>query len=323
MRKHPLRQKWNQGKNCSKIDNNGDCGNGEICITNHNKTWLKMKKGTIMALAVCLLPALALAQNTNKMEKKVIKQTAGRTQLGEFAPKFAELNDDVLFGQVWSRTDKLSLRDRSMVTVTALISSGITDSSLKYHLQSAKANGVSRTEIAEIITQIGFYAGWPKAWAAFNLAKQVWLPETKAEDDKTAFEQSMMFPIGQPNTAYAKYFIGNSYLAPLSSTQVPVSNVTFEPGCRNNWHIHHAKTGGGQMLICVAGEGWYQEWGKPARKLHPGDVVNIPAGVKHWHGAAADSWFAHLAIAVPGTDTSNEWLEPVSDSDYKALDSND
>lgn len=276
-----------------------------------------------MALAFCLLPALALAQNTNKMEKKVIKQTAGRTQLGEFAPKFAELNDDVLFGQVWSRTDKLSLRDRSMVTVTALISSGITDSSLKYHLQSAKANGVSRTEIAEVITQIGFYAGWPKAWAAFNLAKQVWLPETKAEDDKTAFEQSMMFPIGQPNTAYAKYFIGNSYLAPLSSTQVPVSNVTFEPGCRNNWHIHHAKTGGGQMLICVAGEGWYQEWGKPARKLHPGDVVNIPAGVKHWHGATADSWFAHLAIAVPGTDTSNEWLEPVSDSDYKALDNND
>lgn len=276
-----------------------------------------------MALAFCLLPALALAQNTNKMEKKVIKQTAGRTQLGEFAPKFAELNDDVLFGQVWSRTDKLSLRDRSMVTVTALISSGITDSSLKYHLQSAKANGVSRTEIAEVITQIGFYAGWPKAWAAFNLAKQVWLPETKAEDDKTAFEQSMMFPIGQPNTAYAKYFIGNSYLAPLSSTQVPMSNVTFEPGCRNNWHIHHAKTGGGQMLICVAGEGWYQEWGKPARKLHPGDVVNIPAGVKHWHGAAADSWFAHLAIAVPGTDTSNEWLEPVSDSDYKLLGSND
>lgn len=323
MLKHTLRHKWNQGKNCSKIDNNNDCGNGEICITNHNKTWLKMKKGTIMALAFCLLPALALAQNTNKMEKKVIKQTAGRTQLGEFAPKFAELNDDVLFGQVWSRTDKLSLRDRSMVTVTALISSGITDSSLKYHLQSAKANGVSRTEIAEVITQIGFYAGWPKAWAAFNLAKQVWLPETKAEDDKTAFEQSMMFPIGQPNTAYAKYFIGNSYLAPLSSTQVPMSNVTFEPGCRNNWHIHHAKTGGGQMLICVAGEGWYQEWGKPARKLHPGDVVNIPAGVKHWHGAAADSWFAHLAIAVPGTDTSNEWLEPVSDSDYKLLGSND
>lgn len=200
-----------------------------------------MKKGTIIALALCLLSTLALAQNANKMEKKVIKQTAGRTQLGEFAPKFAELNDDVLFGQVWSRTDKLSLHDRSMVTVTALISSGITDSSLKYHLQSAKANGVSRTEIAEVITQIGFYAGWPKAWAAFNLAKQVWTPETKAADDKAAFEQSMLFPLGEPNTAYAKYFIGQSYLAPLSTSQAGIHNVTFEPGCRNNWHIHHAQ----------------------------------------------------------------------------------
>lgn len=278
-----------------------------------------MKKGTIIALALCLLPTLALAQNANKMEKKVIKQTAGRTQLGEFAPKFAELNDDVLFGQVWSRTDKLSLHDRSMVTVTALISSGITDSSLKYHLQSAKANGVSRTEIAEVITQIGFYAGWPKAWAAFNLAKQVWTPETKAADDKAAFEQSMLFPLGEPNTAYAKYFIGQSYLAPLSTSQVGIHNVTFEPGCRNNWHIHHAKKGGGQILVCVAGEGWYQEWGKPAQKLHPGDVVNIAAGVKHWHGATANSWFAHLAIEVPGIDTSNEWLEPVDDKQYKAL----
>ena len=216
-------------------------------------------------MALCLLSTLALAQNANKMEKKVIKQTAGRTQLGEFAPKFAELNDDVLFGQVWSRTDKLSLHDRSMVTVTALISSGITDSSLKYHLQSAKANGVSRTEIAEVITQIGFYAGWPKAWAAFNLAKQVWTPETKAADDKAAFEQSMLFPLGEPNTAYAKYFIGQSYLAPLSTSQVGIHNVTFEPGCRNNWHIHHAKKGGGQILVCVAGVGWYHEWGKPAQ----------------------------------------------------------
>ena len=278
-----------------------------------------MKKGTIIALALCLLPTLALAQNANKMEKKVIKQTAGRTQLGEFAPKFAELNDDVLFGQVWSRTDKLSLHDRSMVTVTALISSGITDSSLKYHLQSAKANGVSRTEIAEVITQIGFYAGWPKAWAAFNLAKQVWTPETKAADDKAAFEQSMLFPLGEPNTAYAKYFIGQSYLAPLSTSQVGIHNVTFEPGCRNNWHIHHAQKGGGQILVCVAGEGWYQEWGKPAQKLHPGDVGNIAAGVKHWHGAAADSWFAHLAFEVEGEHASNEWLEPVSDEEYRLL----
>lgn len=254
------------------------------------------------------------------MAQTKVKQTAGRDQLGSFAPKFAELNDDVLFGEVWSRTDKLGLRDRSMVTITALISMGITDSSLKYHLQSAKKNGITRTEIAEILTHIGFYAGWPKAWAAFRLATEVWNDEAEtATDAKEEFASQMIFPIGQPNTAYVKYFIGQSYLAPLTADQVPVSNVTFEPGCRNNWHIHHATKGGGQMLICVAGKGWYQEWGKPARLLLPGDVVNIPAGVKHWHGATADSWFAHLAMAVPGEGTSNEWLEPVTDEEYSKL----
>lgn len=249
----------------------------------------------------------------------VVKQTAGRDQLGDFAPKFAELNDDVLFGQVWSRTDKLGLRDRSLITVTALVSSGITDSSLKYHLQSAKKNGITRTEIAEALTHIGFYVGWPKAWAAFRLAKEVWNEESEAADAKAAFEREMIFPIGQPNDAYAKFFIGQSYLAPLLREPFGIFNVTFEPRCRNNWHIHHATKGGGQILVCVAGKGWYQEWGKPARLLHAGDVVNIPAGVKHWHGAAADSWFAHLAIEVPGEGTSNEWLEPVSDEVYNQL----
>ncbi len=254
------------------------------------------------------------------MSQTTIKQTAGHDQLGDFAPKFAELNDDVLFGQVWSRTDKLGLRDRSMITVTALVSMGITDTSLKYHLQSAKNNGVTRTEIAEMLTHIGFYAGWPKAWAAFRLAKEVWNETAPtAADAKAAFEREMLFPIGNPNTGYARYFIGQSYLAPVSSEQVSIHNVTFEPGCRNNWHIHHATKGGGQILICVAGRGWYQEWGKPARQLMPGDVVNIPAGVKHWHGAAADSWFAHLAVEVAGEQTSNEWLEPVSDEAYDQL----
>jgi len=249
-----------------------------------------------------------------------VKQTAGRDQLGDFAPKFAELNDDVLFGQVWNRTDKLGLRDRSLVTITALISMGITDSSLSHHLQTAKQNGISRTEIAEILTHLGFYAGWPKAWAAFRLAKDVWNDNAEtAGDAKSQFEREMIFPIGEKNDAYAKYFIGQSYLAPLTADQVPVSNVTFEPRCRNNWHIHHATKGGGQMLICVAGEGWYQEWGKPAQLLKPGDVVNIPAGVKHWHGATANSWFAHLALAVPGEGTSNEWLEPVTDEQYDKL----
>lgn len=257
--------------------------------------------------------------STTIMAQETIKQTAGRDQLGEFAPKFAELNDDVLFGEVWSRTDKLGLRDRSLVTLTSLISQGITDSSLTYHLQTAKQNGITRTEIAEIITHISFYAGWPKAWAAFRLAKEVWAEDTVGNDDKAAFQRKMIFPIGEPNTAYAKYFIGNSYLAPVSKEQVPVANVTFEPGCRNNWHIHRATKGGGQMLIGVAGRGWYQEEGKPAVQILPGTVIHIPAGVKHWHGAAADSWFAHLAFEVPGENTSNEWLEPVSDEEYGKL----
>ena len=129
----------------------------------------------------------------------------------------------------------------------------------------------------------------------------------------------MVFPIGAPNDGFAQYFVGQSYLQPLSTTQVGVYNVTFEPGCRNNWHIHHADKGGGQILVCVAGRGWYQEWGQEARELHPGDVVNIPTGVKHWHGAAADSWFSHLALEVPGENGSNEWLEAVSDAEYSKL----
>ena len=129
-----------------------------------------------------------------------------------------------------------------------------------------------------------------------------------------------LFPQGGPNTVAGQYFSGASYLYPLSNESgVSISNVTFEPGCRNNWHIHHAKKGGGQILLCTAGRGWYQEWGKPAQQLHPGDVVKIPAGVKHWHGAAKDSWFAHLSVEVPGEETSNEWLEPVDDQSYNAL----
>ncbi len=143
--------------------------------------------------------------------------------------------------------------------------------------------------------------------------------QTEKADGKAAFQREMIFPIGEPNTAYAKYFIGNSYLAPISKEQIQFSNVTFEPGCRNNWHIHRATKGGGQMLVCVAGKGWYQEEGKPAVQMVPGDVIHIPANVKHWHGAAADSWFAHLAFEVPGENCSNEWLEPVSDEEYESL----
>lgn len=243
----------------------------------------------------------------------MVKQTAGRRELGEFAPEFARLNDDVLFGEVWDRTDKLSLRDRSLVTVVALMSQGLTDSSFRYHLETAKKNGITGEEMAEILTHAAFYAGWPKAWAAFRMAKEVWAEE-KPEECRGG-----LFGLGEPNDAYAKYFVGQSYLKMLTGTELPVANVTFEPGCRNNWHIHQADKNGGQILLCTQGRGWYQEWEKEARELHPGDVVIIPAGVKHWHGAAQDSWFTHLAVEVPGENTSNQWLEAVSQEDYEGL----
>ncbi len=131
--------------------------------------------------------------------------------------------------------------------------------------------------------------------------------------------EQTLFPLGEKNDAYAQYFIGQSYLAPLSTEQVGIFNVTFEPGCRNNWHIHNASKGGGQILICISGQGWYQQWGKDPQKLLPGDVVNIPAGVKHWHGAAANCWFSHLAIEVPGEQTSTQWCQEVSDEAYQIL----
>ena len=140
--------------------------------------------------------------------------------------------------------------------------------------------------------------------------------------NKTDFDASNVFGLGQPNDAYAQYFIGQSYLNPLTDpkqTNVFLANVTFEPSCRNNWHIHHAKKGGGQILICTAGYGWYQEFGKEAIALKPGDVITIPANVKHWHGARKDSWFSHIAVEVPGEETSNEWCEPVDDAVYGSL----
>lgn len=136
---------------------------------------------------------------------------------------------------------------------------------------------------------------------------------------KNEFAEKLIFPMGGENTAYADYFVGKSYLDMLSTQQVVIGNVTFESGCRNNWHIHHAKKGGGQILLVTAGRGYYQEWGKEPRELHPGDVVNIPQEVKHWHGAAPDCWFSHIAIEVPGEETSNQWCEPVSDEEYDKL----
>ena len=142
----------------------------------------------------------------------------------------------------------------------------------------------------------------------------------KYQDEKS-FEPINIFGKGAPNEAYAQYFIGQSFLKSLTGpeTGVHLSNVTFEPGCRNNWHIHRAKNGGGQLLLCIAGEGWYQEEGKEAVSLIPGTVIFIPTNVKHWHGAKADSWFSHLAMKVPGEETANEWLEEVNDAQYQEL----
>lgn len=141
-------------------------------------------------------------------------------------------------------------------------------------------------------------------------------------EDRTAFEKANMFGTGAPNDAFAQYFVGESFLNPLTEPgKCPIflANVTFEPGCRNNWHIHHAKRGGGQILICTAGEGWYQAEGEDAISLTPGTTIVIPSEVKHWHGAKADSWFSHIALEVPGEECSNEWLEPVTDEAYAAL----
>lgn len=215
--------------------------------------------------------------------------------------------------------ETIDTKTRCIITVVALIASGITDASLSHHLSNAKAQGVTKEEIASIITHTAMYAGWLKGWAAFRLAKEIWNEKTTEQSDKDRYQNTIFFSIGKPNDAYAQFFTGRSYLSLISNEQVPIANVTFEPGCRNHWHIHHATSGGGQMFLCVGGRGYYQEWGKEPIWMTPGSVIHIPANVKHWHGAAKDSWFSHLAFEVQGTETGVEWLEPVSDKDYEAL----
>lgn len=217
------------------------------------------------------------------------------------------------FGDYYTRKG-LDLNTRELLTMAILVNLG-TEPQLKAHIG---ANLKIRT--ADYVEQAIYnclpYCGYPRTLNAMRLLKEA---VAEANLKTMPGKDWSVFPVGKPNDAYAKYFVGKSYLDMISKEQVGVGNVTFEPACRNNWHIHHAKKGGGQILIATAGRGYYQEWGKPAVELKPGDVVNIPAGVKHWHGAAPDSWFQHLAIEVPGEGTSNEWLEPVSDEDYGKL----
>ncbi|MGN0832558.1 MAG: alpha/beta fold hydrolase [Kiritimatiellia bacterium] len=208
--------------------------------------------------------------------------------LFDFHPQLDAYLKAHLFGDIFSRK-VLDWRTRELVTVAALAARPETAPQCASHVRVAQLNGVTPAEtdaILDLARRPADPAALPKDWSAI--------------------------PVGEPNTAYAKYFSGRSYLHQLTLDQVPAFGVTFEPNCRNHWHIHHAKTGGGQILIVTAGEGWYQEWGKERRRLKKGDTVNIPAGVKHWHGAA-DCWFQHIAIEVPGTGTKTEWCEPVAD----------
>ncbi len=260
--------------------------------------------GTLMKVAGAVKPPEGRAASMPRGslgERALPVGTANQTKLCDgpvkgalfdFHPQLDEYLKTHLFGDIFAR-DVLDWRTREIVTIAALAARPETAPQMKAHIAIGKVNGVTDAQAAAIV-------------------RRVQLPRNPADlpNDWSPI------PVGEPNTAYSKYFIGNSYLHKLTLDQVPAFGVTFEPGCRNNWHIHHAKTGGGQMLIVTAGEGFYQEWGKPARRLKKGDTVNIPANVKHWHGAAPDSWFQHIALEVPGTEQSNEWCEPVDDNAY-------
>lgn len=236
------------------------------------------------------------------------KVTAGRDCLGELAPQFAAINDDVLFGQVWANERALTPRDRSLITIAALMGAGVLDQSLTGHLKTARANGVTREELVDAVTQLAFYAGWPKAWAVFARMGE-------AYGNADPLPMPALFGIGE-KIDDTEHFTGDVYVKEISGFEKPmlVDSVTFVPGCINSWHIHQA----GQMLFVTNGRGWYQEEGKPARELRPGDIVDIPAGVKHWHGAAKDSSFTHLALE-DWSKGAPKWFERVEVAAYDML----
>ncbi len=216
-----------------------------------------------------------------------------------------------LFGDIFARNN-LTFAERELVTVSALSALKGCEPQLMAHVKGARNLGLSDAEIHSIPAALLAGVGETEAWRASKAIAEVYGEEFSDGEPV----ENMMFPKGDFNSGFAQYFIGNSYLAPLSTGKIPVSNVTFEPRCRNNWHIHH---NGIQVLICVGGRGWYQEWGKEPQELHPGDVVEIPAEAKHWHGAARDNWFQHVTFTIAGEDASNEWLEPVKDEEYDKL----
>ena len=226
----------------------------------------------------------ALTYGTENQTKLVGSEVKGK--LFEFAPAIDEYLKAHLFGDIFAR-DNVDWKTRELATIAMLAAREGVESQLNAHIDIGKHNGLTDDEVAEIL----------------NIAT-----EAKAKN--------VVFGFGELNP-YGKYFTGKSYLKPITTTNgVPMYNVTFEPKCRNNWHIHHK---GGQILLVTQGRGWYQAWGEEPRELKAGDVVNIPAEIKHWHGAAKDSWFTHIAIEVPSEGGSNEWLEPVTDEEYNKL----
>lgn len=246
-----------------------------------------------------------------KQGTEVQTKLSGKAFNYAFAPATDYYLKAHLFGDIFAR-DNLTYPERELVTVSALSALEGCGSQLKSHINGAKNMGLSDAEIRSIPLNLSAKVGEKEGWRAAKAIAEFYGEEFNEGEPI----ENMMFPKGEFNSAYAQYFIGNSYLAPINKGNVPMSNVTFEPRCRNNWHIHHK---GIQMLICVGGRGWYQEWGKPARALNPGDVVEIPAEVKHWHGAASDSWFQHIAFMKAEEGASNEWLEPVTDEEYDKL----
>ncbi len=223
----------------------------------------------------------------NKIGEKMQTELVGQPvkgELFEFAPTIDDYLKEHLFGDIFAR-GVLTHQEREIVTIAALSSMDMVEPQLNAHIKMGKNTGLTDKQISEILIL-------------------------------TSRPKTEVFGIGNKNDAYAKYFKGQSYLNILTNKQVVTANVTFEPKCRNNWHIHH---GGGQILLVTGGRGYYQEWGKEAQELRKGDVVNIMPDVKHWHGAAKDSWFSHVAIEVPSKNGSNEWLEEVSDEEYDKL----
>ena len=275
-----------------------------------------MKTFAKWSLLACLLIGSIVALNAQQPPTPAAEDagpTRAQQLMGDIAPKLAELTDEVLYADVWARP-QLSRRDRSLVTVSALVAMNRPDQ-LRSHLTLAKENGVTETELVEAITHLAFYAGWPNAVTAIGVAKEVLLPTEAgaAADDPITVERP-----GSQTTAAgpAEHFTGSvrvdSRFQRTSPARAGGGIVSFAPGARTDWHSHPL----GQTLIVTLGAGLVQAWGGPVQEITPGDVVWIPPGVKHWHGATPDSEMSHIAIVEAVDGKTTDWMEQVTDVQY-------